>query len=248
MSRRITFHTIYLPVSCRAMQWFDVPSGASQEEIRREYKRLAKLHHPDRSPPQDRIRATSAFQEINDAYEHLMALRPRCPCQHKSHDLFEDIKRTCFDLFPSPTVSGFPCTLEELYTGGIKHFEWRGQGRPSQLIPVRIAPGTRHAAKLLIPGAIQTGSIPSDLLLIVVQTTHPVFVRRVDDLYASKRVSQCEASSGWTCPLTLLDGSLLHVEHGPTSDSQARVVIPGAGMPSEPPYRRGDLIVTFDVA
>ncbi|CAL8461104.1 g635 [Coccomyxa elongata] len=228
------------------MQWFDLSPGASQEDIRREYKRLAKLHHPDRSDPRDRTRATREFQDISDAYTRLM--KSGCHCPSLSNDLFEGIKSACFSRFPSPTVAGLLCTLEELYRGGLKGFEWTAPGCVPQRIQVLLPQGTRHATKLLVPGAVEAaGSVKSDLLLIVIQTRHPVFDRRADDLYTSIKVSRDEALGGWTRPLTLLDGSLLHVEHGPTSDSQARVVIPGAGMPSDPPHRRGDLIVVFDV-
>ncbi len=228
------------------MPWFDMPSGTSCEEIRREYKRLAKLYHPDRSAPHDRARATRAFQELSDAYTRRMESGPGSPRQ--THDLFESIRTACFNRFPSPKVAAFPCTLEELYTGGLKGFEWRAAGSPPQVIQVLLPPGTRHAAKLLVPGAVRAAdSVSSDLLLIVIQSRHPTFDRRVDDLYTSKKLSRCEALGGWTHPITLLDGSLLHVEHGPTTEWQARVVIPGAGMPSDSPDSRGDLIVIFDV-
>ena len=228
------------------MQWFDLPPGASQEEIRREYKRLAKLHHPDRSVPRDRSRATREFQDISNAYTRLMESNPHCPSL--PHDFFEDIKSACFSRFPSPTVAGLLCTLEELYRGGSKGFEWIAPGSGPQHIQVFLPQGTRHATKLLVPGAVgAAGSIKSDLVLIVIQTRHPVFDRRADNLYTSMKVPRDEALGGWTRSITLLYGSLLHVEHGPTSDTQARVVIPGAGMPSDPPHRRGDLIVVFDV-
>ena len=229
------------------MRWFDLPSGASHEEIRREYKKLAKLYHPDRSAPHDRARATLDFQELSDAYMRRMESGPPCPSQ--SDDFFEGIKLACFKRFPSPKVAAFPCTLEELYTGGLKGFEWRAVGSPPQLVQVLLPPGTRHATKLLVPGAVRATpkSVSIDLLLIVIEIKHPRFDRRVDDLHTSQKLSRDEALIGWTHPVTLLDGSLLHVEHGPMTEPQARVVIPGAGMPSKSADHRGDLIVTFDV-
>ena len=227
------------------MQWFDLPSEATQEEIRREYKRLAKLHHPDRSPPEARWSKTRAFQEITDAYERRMAVNPWSAGRQPGHDLFDKIKRRCFDCWPSPTVSGFPCTLEELFTGGVKDFEWRDSAGHHLRIPVRIAAGTRHATKLVISSVLRTGPIRSDLILIVIQMTHPTFERRANDLHTSVALARDKALGGWTHALTLLDGSVRHIEHGPTTQARTQVLVPGGGMPSETLATHGDLVVTF---
>jgi len=47
-----------------------VNRGASQEEIKRAFRRLALRYHPDRNP-QDQKQAEERFKEINEAYEVL---------------------------------------------------------------------------------------------------------------------------------------------------------------------------------
>ncbi len=52
--------------------WYDilgVPRTASQEEIKKAYRKLARTHHPDRNP--DDSRAEERFKEISAAYDVL---------------------------------------------------------------------------------------------------------------------------------------------------------------------------------
>ena len=48
-----------------------VKKGASADEIKQAYRRLAKQHHPDLHLEQDKARAAVRFKEINEAYEVL---------------------------------------------------------------------------------------------------------------------------------------------------------------------------------
>lgn len=51
-----------------------IPFNATQEEITKAYRRLAKKYHPDLNPDKD---TTSIMQEINEAYENLSNLSKR---------------------------------------------------------------------------------------------------------------------------------------------------------------------------
>ena len=43
-----------------------VPASAKQEEIKKQYRRLAKKHHPDANP--NDAKAGERFKEISEAY------------------------------------------------------------------------------------------------------------------------------------------------------------------------------------
>ena len=49
-----------------------LPHTASREDTRRQYRQLAKQHHPDMLPPAERAVATRRMAEINHAYDLLM--------------------------------------------------------------------------------------------------------------------------------------------------------------------------------
>jgi curved DNA-binding protein len=48
-----------------------VEKSASADELKRAYRRLAKLHHPDLQPEAKKAEAGAKFKEINEAYEVL---------------------------------------------------------------------------------------------------------------------------------------------------------------------------------
>jgi DnaJ-domain-containing protein 1 len=45
--------------------------GATREEIKASYRRLARLHHPDAAPPDGKDKSAQDFMEINTAYTTL---------------------------------------------------------------------------------------------------------------------------------------------------------------------------------
>jgi DnaJ-class molecular chaperone len=52
-------------------QILGVPKGASQEEIKQAYRKLAREHHPDMVKDGDKTTAETRFKEINEAYQVL---------------------------------------------------------------------------------------------------------------------------------------------------------------------------------
>ena len=52
-----------------------VPRGASAEDIKKSYRKLAMKHHPDRNP--DNKQSEEQFKEAKEAYEVLSDARKR---------------------------------------------------------------------------------------------------------------------------------------------------------------------------
>ena len=58
-------------------RYYDIlglPANATEKEIRKRYKELAKKYHPDKNPSPD---AARLFIEINEAYQQLLSPTPK---------------------------------------------------------------------------------------------------------------------------------------------------------------------------
>src|SRR3990170_4141115 len=75
-----------------------VARNASEEELKRAYRRLAMQYHPDRNPEPD---AEARFKEINEAYEVLGDAE----------------KRARYDRYGSPEASPFERGFEAFFGG-----------------------------------------------------------------------------------------------------------------------------------
>src|SRR5260370_37060837 len=76
-----------------------VPRTATEDEIRAEYRKLARKHHPDVNPGNKS--AEDKFKEINEAYEVLSD-----PEQRKRYDQLGATWKAGPDVTPPPAVTG----------------------------------------------------------------------------------------------------------------------------------------------
>ena len=74
----------------RALHSLDLAPGASIDDVKKSYRELALIWHPDKVPDRVKDRATAKFTEINEAYqwivrnpEHLRAASSRDSSSHR---------------------------------------------------------------------------------------------------------------------------------------------------------------------
>jgi DnaJ-class molecular chaperone len=80
-----------------------VSEGATEEELKKAYRRLALQYHPDKNPG-DR-RSEERFKEISEAYAVLMDQQKR-----RQYDSFRQAQAA-----PGPTTGGFRYSQEEIF-------------------------------------------------------------------------------------------------------------------------------------
>lgn len=96
-------------------QILGVERGASPEEIKKAFRKLAMEHHPDRA--QDKVRAEEKFKEINEAYAVLSDAQKR-----KQYDMFGSERFhqqfSQDDIFNSASFGSIQDILGDLGFGG----------------------------------------------------------------------------------------------------------------------------------
>ena len=240
-----------------------VERGASADEIRRAYRKLARRYHPDVNKDPD---AEERFKEMSEAYDVLSD-----PEKRERYDRFDGAAGggpefggfetgDLGDLFETflggaGLRGGFAergadheavveLSLEEAARGGRRSMAL-GDGRSYD---VSIPAGVRHDQRIRLAGegGQGFGSGPSgDLFLRVRLTPHPRFRLDGRDLHADLPVTPWEAALGAEAAVPTLDGSVrVRVPAG--SSSGRRLRLRGQGFPG-PRGGRGDLYATVKI-
>ncbi|RTI01181.1 molecular chaperone DnaJ [Thermus scotoductus] len=238
-----------------------VPRNATQEEIKRAYKRLARQYHPDvnKSPE-----AEEKFKEINEAYAVLSdpekrrvydtygTATPPPPPPPGGYDFsgfdVEDFSDFFQELFGTGLFGSMgrrrprkgrdlraelPLSLEEAFRGGEKVVEVGGRR-----VPVKIPPGVQEGSTIRLAGLGGPGDPPGDLLLTVRLLPHPVFRLEGQDLYATLDVPAPIAVVGGKVRAPTLEGPV-EVTIPPRTQAGKKLRLKGKGFPG--PGGRGDL-------
>ena len=80
-----------------------VPRDATDEQIKKAYRKLARKHHPDLHPPEKRAEASERFKELNEANEVLSD-----PKKRAQYDALGANWRGGMDFRPPPGGSPRP--------------------------------------------------------------------------------------------------------------------------------------------
>jgi len=243
-----------------------VPRTASQEEIKRAYRKLARQYHPDLNPGNKA--AEERFKEIQEAYEVLSNPETRAKYDQlgahwKNYERmaqegpaggfgwegapgfeglgdFSDFFRMFFgqDFVRSKRdlEALLPVTLEELYRGGTRSVRVGGQ-----VVEVTLKPGTSPNTRLRVRGKAPGGG---DLLLRLDLQPHPHFTLKGKDLHATLSVPLYTAVLGGPVEFTHLDGSRLRITLPPETPNGHLLRLRGKGWPTSPP---GDLYLTTHI-
>ncbi|XP_020485863.2 dnaJ homolog subfamily B member 13 [Labrus bergylta] len=119
-----------------------------------------------------------------------------------------------------------------------------------KILTIDVEPGWKEGTRVVFQKEGDQGpnSIPADIVLIVRQKSHPLFVRKQNDLIFKSQISLEMALTGFSVEVETLDGKLLTLPINDIVHPGYKKVVTGEGMPlSQDPSQRGNLIITFDV-
>jgi curved DNA-binding protein len=252
-----------------------VQKGASDDEIKKAYRKLAMKHHPDRGGD------ASEFQKIQEAYATLS----------------DPHKRTEYDN-PTPQFSGgsgFPPGFEEMFRngqfgdmfGGGNPFFGAGFGRqprqsknrdisletqvtledafsgktimaninlPSgreQVLEIKVPPGISAGQRLRLQG-MGDDSNPhlnkGDIYITIHVARHSMYEREGDDLITEITVSAWDAMLGTDTTIKTLDNRQLQVGIPAGTQPGSTLRLAGYGMPNIQDGRfRGNILLNINV-
>jgi DnaJ-class molecular chaperone len=250
-----------------------VDRNASQDDIRKAYRRMASQHHPDRGGD------TAKFQDIQAAYETLSDPEKKAqydnPQQHMHHG--------------GHPFGGMPGGFEEFFASfgmgpggfgfnfGPQHRQARNRNLNFQaqitledaffgkdlVATVRLPSGKDQVINVKIPRGIQDGttlrleqlgddSYPNmprgDIHLTVQIQPHHKFRRNGDDLIMSLEVNAIDAMLGKNLQVDTLEGKTLEIKINPGTQHGQTLAASGHGMPNmHDPRFIGRLLIELSI-
>lgn len=249
-----------------------VSKTASQEEIKKAYRRLALQYHPDRNKTAE---AAEKFKEINAAYEVLGDENKRKQYDQYGHDAYTRSGGFGGNQGPfggqygpfSYTYSygnqdfdfgGFtdPFEIFEQFFGGQSPF--RAQRRPTYAVTITFMESMKGVEKevsvngkkqkLKIPAGVADGSRVrfGEFDVIVDVTPSDTFTREGYDLISESEISFPLAALGGDIMVTTVDGDVkLRVQPGTQPNTLIR--LSGKGVPYVNRNARGDHYIRLKV-
>ena len=248
--------------------------GASDDEIKKAYRKLAMQHHPDRGGDQNK------FKEISTAYEALSD-----PDKKRIIDLGGDPNT-------QPGMSGFnqgpfefhfgtgdlndifgnfgfgggfgrqplrrnkslninvEITLEDVLKGKDLNAEISIPGGKNKIINIQIPPGIEHGQSIRYEG-MGDNSIsnlrPGDLFVNVLIKDHPRFKREGTSLILEKEISVWDAILGSSLDIETLDQKTLSLTIPAGTQPETVFSCRGEGIPHMRTRQRGNLLIKIKI-
>jgi curved DNA-binding protein len=214
--------------------------GASEDEIKKAYRKLAMQHHPDRGGNE------AEFKRIKEAYEVLSN-----PEQHRFesefnnfgdlHEMFRRGQRAGagqFDQnashFRNPDVSmSIKCTLEEAHLGFSKEVEFTLPDGTAKRMNVGFPPGTHRDIKIRFAGqggSMMSADPPGDLYVRANIMAHEIWRVDGNDLFSIVEITVWQAMLGTTTEFDDIGGTRVQVTIPPGTQSRSQLRLKGKGM------------------
>jgi curved DNA-binding protein len=245
-----------------------VNENASQDDIKKAYKKLAMQHHPDRGGDNKK------FQEISQAYDTISD-----PNKRSQYDA--ELNGMNNPFINIRTGTGFP-NFEDVFGFHFGNgFAQHRQAPRNKDLTIRITVtfkqsylGTQIVAKyrtpsgknkevtIDIPAGIQSGQTirhpnlgddsysnlaPGNLNVQIMVETDPEWVRRNDDLCKIVQINSFEAILGCTKEIECLDDTIIPIKIRPGVNSGTEFSSRGRGFRNTSTGKLGNLIVVIEV-
>jgi DnaJ-class molecular chaperone len=241
-----------------------IAEGASPDEIKSAYRKLAMQWHPDRN--QGNAEAEEKFKEISGAYEVLsdpgkrqeydLQRQGRGPGSGPHHQHWHEFRHAGIDdilaqMFGAQGFGGFrrapernrdvsltvTISLEDSYSGRQSPLQINTpSGRRVELM-IDIPSGVDNGTKIRYQGQGDQGNPglpPGDLYINVNVADHPTFTRNGPTLETIQKIDAISAAIGTRVRVTCIDGKPIEINVPTGTQPGTKFRVPGKGMPVQP--------------
>ena len=199
-----------------------IERGATEDDVKRAYRKLASIHHPDKGGD------TAKFQEIQAAYEAITsgkADQPQGGGFNDLHEMFNMGRRAGArswtfntgwdDNVKNPDVNiSIPCSLKEAHTGFTKTIEFTLPDKTSKRLSVTFPPGCNRDIKIRYSGegGQLVQNLPaSDLYVKLDISNDSTWILNGKDLYIDIVISVWQAMCGATAKIIDIDETEIEI-------------------------------------
>lgn len=245
-------------------QVLGVPKTATQDDVKKAYRKLASLHHPDKGGD------TARFQQIQGAYDILSDPQKRQEFDHprsqNHHFNFHFGPENLHDIFAQFGFGGHPfqnmhgrrnqdirttvdINLEDILEDSTKNLILRN-GEISKTLEIKIPKGITSGTTIKYPnlGSMLMPNLPpGDLLLTINLIKHPTFQVAGLDLILTLTIDCFQAILGCEQTVVGLDGKIFMLKIPSGSQNNTKLKISGQGLPGFQQDIKGNLIVQLHI-
>lgn len=235
--------------------------GCTVSEIKKSYKQLSLLHHPDRGGVKEN------FLEVVEAYKTLLK-KTRNDTNSENNEEVEQVtkefdSKEVFDKFFAEnnpfhnlgydnvnfgsrrkTVNvevPLVCTLNEIYNGVTKRVKVSIEDGKTKVVDVVVKAGTQYDTTVHVIKSTEEGE--SDISLIAIEDKDEIFVRKGSDLIYTHRMNMNDSLKKTFIRVPTLNDEVIVI---PVQKLKYQRVIPCRGLPrAENPKLFGNMIVQF---
>ena len=236
------------------MNYYDVlgvPTDASEDAIKKAFRKLASQHHPDKGGD------TTKFQQIQEAYETLSDGNKRQeydhpPRQgfsgnfHQGHQTFgDDVFAQFFGAGGRPggfefrqqqvrnpdAMTNINISMKDCFTGVSKVLDF-GQGNTQSIdIPPGILPGSKIRLSGMSPNIANPQAPPGDLIINIQINREPGFDLDGPNLIHYAEIDAISAMVGCDIPIRHITGKTVKLKVPPGTQPGSKLRIKGMGLP-----------------
>jgi curved DNA-binding protein len=231
-----------------------IEKTASQEEIKKAYRKMASVHHPDKGGD------TKLFQEIEEAYRILSDPEKRSQYDNPQPQHFNNFpggfgmftdSNNPFDIFEqifrqsnqnqSPTFrTVVSISLEDAYLG--KELNLRIQTpHISKMVSINCPKGIQDGTKIRYDNLIERATVLVEFRIL----PDLKFERKNNDLFSNVPISVLDLITGTKIQFTTISKKNLEIQVPPKTQPYMQLKIAGQGMPIFNSAQCGDQIIVL---